>query len=84
MPDGNPYARMAALMRGGVGAQGVRMYRGNVVQTQPLSVAAGGVRLPAEALKRGAQLHLDPGDTVLLLTEDDQVFYIIMKVVDAV
>lgn len=30
------------------------------------------------------ELDLDVGDTVLLLTEDDQVFYIIMKVVDAV
>ena len=30
------------------------------------------------------ELDLETGDTVLLLTEDDQVFYIIMKAVDAV
>ena len=30
------------------------------------------------------EIDLDVGDTVLLLTEDDQIFYIIMKVVDAV
>lgn len=30
------------------------------------------------------ELDLETGDTVLLLTEDDQIFYIIMKVVSAV
>lgn len=30
------------------------------------------------------EIDLEKGDTVLMLTEDDQVFYILMKVVDAV
>ncbi|HIT31688.1 MAG TPA: hypothetical protein IAC25_02475 [Candidatus Enterenecus stercoripullorum] len=30
------------------------------------------------------EVDLDVGDQVLLLTEDDQIFYILMKVVDAV
>ncbi len=37
-----------------------------------------------EAAVEQLELDLAEGDTVLLLTEDDQVFYILMKVVDAV
>ena len=37
-----------------------------------------------EATVEQLELDLEVGDEVLLLTEDDQVFYIIMKVVDAV
>lgn len=37
-----------------------------------------------EATVEQLELDLETGDTVLLLTEDDQMFYIIMKVVDAV
>ena len=84
MADGNPYARMAALIRGGDGAQRVRMYLGTVAKKMPLEVNLGGVRLPAETLRQNASLNLDVGDTVLLITEDDQVCYILMKVVNAV
>lgn len=37
-----------------------------------------------EATVEQLKIDLEPGDEVLLLTEDDQVFYIVMKVVDAV
>ena len=37
-----------------------------------------------EATVEQLEIDLEVGDAVLLLTEDDQVFYIIMKVVDAV
>lgn len=37
-----------------------------------------------QAEHRQLELDLEMGDTVLLLTEDDQIFYILMKVVDAV
>ena len=36
-----------------------------------------------EAVVEQLKLDLEPGDEVLLLTEDDQVFFIIMKVVPA-
>lgn len=36
-----------------------------------------------EATVEQLEIDLDEGDDVLLLTEDDQVFYILMKVVDA-
>lgn len=157
--DGNPYAALAALARGGtedgeggasvnagLGAVSARLRLGRVIGTKPLSVRVAGVAQPASALKinerltKGAkwktkitspsgdfkqlagpiqgpvntpygagslteltdgtlhsagvtvgeatveQLELDlaVGDEVLLLTADDQMFYIIMKVVDAV
>lgn len=169
MPDGDPYARMAALMRRQSGAEGVKMRLGTVAQKEPLEVVTAGFRLPTEALKinerltkgaswktrtaspngrfgrltgnsgefrllpspvtgvlicdgegcapqltaltsgtlnsgnvlieqgeldlnveldeaehRQLELDLEVGDKVLMLTEDDQVFYILMKVVDAV
>lgn len=37
-----------------------------------------------QAEQEQLELDLEKGDTVLLLTEDDQVFYILMKVVSAV
>ena len=37
-----------------------------------------------EAVVEQLEIDLEPGDEVLLLTEDDQIFYIVMKVVDAV
>lgn len=53
-----------------------------------IEFTGGEVHLPDttidEATVEQLELDLDPGDTVLLLTEDDQVFYILMKVVNAV
>ena len=37
-----------------------------------------------EAVVEQLEIDLEPGNEVLLLTEDDQVFYIVMKVVKAV
>lgn len=157
--DGNPYAALAALARGGweageggasaqagLGAVSARMRLGKVISTAPLKVNVAGAVQPASALRinerlvKGArwrvkltspssdynaltgpisgpvttphgaralisledgqvhsgdtvidqgeaeQLELDlaVGDEVLLLTQDDQVFYIVMKVVNAV
>ncbi len=53
-----------------------------------IEFTGGDVHIPDttidEATVEQLELDLEVGDTVLLLTEDDQVFYIIMKVVDAV
>lgn len=53
-----------------------------------ISLTAGRVHSPDtvidEAVVEQLALDLEPGDEVLLLTEDDQRFYLIMKVVDAV
>jgi hypothetical protein len=164
--DGNPYARMVAVIRGetsektptgetdhaGLGASPCKMRLGKVIQQVPLKLKVAGIEQPTEVLKinerlvkgakwkvkitsedsdykaltgnlegpvtcggegcaarlgavTGGQLHsddtrigseekkavteqleidLEVGDQVLLLTEDDQIFYILMKVVDAV
>lgn len=37
-----------------------------------------------EAQVEQLEIDLEAGDEVLLLTQDDQVFYVMMKVVDAV
>lgn len=159
MPGGDPYARMAALMRTETGAGSVKMRLGTVARREPLEVVVAGLRQPKEALKinerltKGAkwkteltspvenlyeeslppaavlgglsgpvdgpvscggercsaklsivtagtltsetlkvyrteqkqlEIDMDIGDKVLMLTEDDQTFYILMKVVDAV
>lgn len=159
MTDGNPYARMVALVRGqgadtgpagdgehtGLGAAPVRMRLGTVVSAVPLKVKVAGLVQPPAALRinerltKGArwkakltsesgsfaelsgpvsgpvttpmgvgelteieegelsstavvidettveqmETDLEKGDTVLLFTEDDQVFFIVMKVVGA-
>lgn len=158
--DGNPYARIVALMQSGAGREApegehsglgalpVRMRIGKVVRRVPLEVEVAGIRQPTEGLRinerlvkdakwkvklkspksdyrqltgqlagpvdcpggqgsprlgevTGGQIHsgdtlidegevtqleidLEVGDKVLLLTEDDQIFYIVMKVVAAV
>lgn len=84
LPDGNPYARMAELMQGGDSAPGVKMYLGTVARRAPLEVIVAGTPQPAEALRRNAALNLEAGDAVLALTENDQIFYIICKVVGTV
>jgi hypothetical protein len=159
--DGNPYARMVALIRGesgeqtptgetaqaGLGASPCKMRLGRVTRRAPLRISVAGIEQPAQALRinerltkgarwqvkltggasdfdgltgslsgpvtcggegcspeldavTGGALHgtqttvdeatveqleidLEVGDQVLLLTEDDQIFYILMKVVVA-
>lgn len=164
--DGNPYARMVAVIRGesseqtptseskpaGLGANPCKMRLGKVTQRVPLKISVAGIVQPTEVLYinerlvKGAkwkvqitspdsdykgltgelsgpvtcpgegcspqlgqvtdgnlhstdttigkptamatteqlEIDLDVDDRVLLLTEDDQTFYIIMKVVKAV
>lgn len=89
--DGDPYAAMVALMReqgaGDGGTDGpVRMRLGRVVGNAPLAVRTAGAVMPPAALRLNAALsgELAAGDDVLLLTQDDQIYYIVMKVVSAV
>ena len=68
-----------------IGAAPVKMRLGTVTNKTPLQTEVAGVAMPASALRLNAQLAaaLNVGDRVLLLTEDDQLFFIIMKVVAA-
>lgn len=92
---GDPYAAMVALMReqgagsdntDGLGAAPVRMRLGRVVGNAPLAVRTAGAVMPPAALRLNAALsgELSAGDDVLLFTQDDQIYYIVMKVVAAV
>ena len=61
--------------------QPVALCYGQVRSVEPLQIMAD-QKLPLEAEQ--LELDLAVGDEVLLLTQDDQVFYIVMKVVNAV
>lgn len=97
--DGNPYSRMIELIRkeasapdvrpdgpsqAALGAAAARLRLGTVSRTGPLQVTVAGVPMPASVLRVSPQLELTAGDSVLMLTENDQIFYIVMKVVSAV
>ena len=88
MPDGNPYSRMVSVMQADAGAADdpAKLRVGTVARREPLEIVVAGLNQPAEALKinRNLRNSLETGDTVLLLTEDDQLFYVLMKVVDAI
>lgn len=59
------------------------MGEGALVKLTGGTIHSGNVSI-AQATVSQLEIDLDPGDAVLLLTEDDQIFYIIMKVVEAV
>lgn len=84
--NGNPYSEILGVFRDQVKgeAQTLRLRQGVVKHTRPLSVSVAGATLPASSFRVNADSLLSAGDTVLLLTEDDQIFYILMKVVNAV
>lgn len=56
---------------------------GALVKLTDGTLHSGGVAL-SQATVTQLAIDLAPGDTVLLLTDDDQIFYIVMKVVSAV
>ena len=62
-------------------SQPLALCYGIVTSVDPLQIMAD-QKLPLEAEQ--LELDLAVGDEVLLLTQDDQVFYIVMKVVNAV
>lgn len=85
--DGDPYAALVALMREqGAGDAPVGLRLGRVACAAPLAVQVAGTVQPPAALRPAAGLaqELAAGDEVLLLTQDDQIYYIVMKVVPAV
>ena len=57
--------------------------QGSLVSLTAGQVHSGGTTID-KAVVEQLEIDLEPGDTVLLLTQDDQVFYIVMKVVKAV
>lgn len=84
MMEGNPYSAFAAAFapreQGG-------FFVGTVTSAEPLQVDVGGISVSGgslwvnEALGKLPELALKAGDQVVLLSEDDQVFYLLCKVV---
>lgn len=89
-------ALMGAIKRLPGGEDAVQpIHLGTVVTTQPLSVRAGQILLTAASLKADPRCvyvppknepanphQIVPGDEVLLVTSDGQVFVIVCKVVN--
>lgn len=76
------YQKMFELMRrvGREGQpEGLRLRRGRVVSAAPLRVNVGGQEQEADRFT--LTVNVTSGDSVLLLTEDDQTFYLIGRVV---
>lgn len=84
---GDPFARIfEALLPAPNGGQ-MLMRIGKVTQQAPLEISVAGVLQPAGALWVNSQLSGSSapkkGDILLLVTADDQTYYVICKVVRA-
>ena len=76
------YDRMYGLLRQTAREErgsSLRLRRGRVVSTAPLQVNVGGQEQEADRFVQ--MVNVASGDSVLLLTEDDQTFYLIGRVV---
>jgi hypothetical protein len=85
--EGNPYSKMAQILKNR-SAAGLFMYKGTVTSATPLILSVAGITVASQELmingsliKSDQTIALEIGDTVLLLTADDQLFYILCKVV---
>jgi hypothetical protein len=85
--EGNPFSKMAHLMKESSGG-GLSSYLGKVSGISPLSVSVAGLLMSKDELAINSSLinadnepALNIGDTVFLLTADNQLFHILCKVV---
>ena len=91
--DGNPYSALLRALRPDRNGKRLGMRLGTVTSAAPLSVRVAGLDLPESAFRVTVATHyvqvaaakpeFAAGEKLLLLTEDDQTFYIMAKVVDA-
>ena len=76
------YGRMYQVLRQTAreeGGSSLRLRLGRVVSAAPLTVNVGGTEQEADRFT--LTVNVSGGDRVLLLTEDDQTFYLIGRVV---
>lgn len=95
--DGDPFARIIDALSGDTPDNPLLMRFGTVVSRNPMSVKVADLTQKKDALRldkrlkdavtaeiaEGISKTLVPGSRVLLLTQDDQVFYIVCEVVSA-
>lgn len=80
--EDNPYAALFGIMK--PPENQLTLYQGKVIKASPLTIDAAGITLSGNELMVNTsifQLNISDGDTVLLLTTDQQVFYVLCKVV---
>lgn len=85
----NPYSEIAGMLQAPDGV--LIMRRGTVLKVTPLTIDVGGIKILGDELQVNStvieQMVSEPprilkGDTLLLLTTDDQVFNVLCKVVN--
>lgn len=95
--DGDPFARIIDALSGDTSDNPLQMRFGTVVSRDPMSVKVADLTQKKDALRldkrlkdmvefeisHGISKTLMPGSRVLLLTQDDQIFYIVCEVVSA-
>ena len=95
--DGDPFARIIEALSGDTSDNPLLMRFGTFVSRSPLSVKVADLTQKKDALRLDKRLRdavtaeiaegisktLVPGSRVLLLTQDDQIFYIVCEVVSA-
>lgn len=95
--DGDPFARILAALTPEESDSSPLMREGEIVSRDPLSVEVAGLKLKKDALRldkrlkqalaselaQGIESTLARGSRVLLLTLNDQTFYVICEVVSA-
>lgn len=82
MMEDNPYALLANMMR--PPENQLSLYQGKIIKVSPLTINVAGITLSGNELMVNASIlsgDISIGDTVLLLTVDQQLFYVICKVV---
>jgi hypothetical protein len=77
---GDPYAKIVEMMAEGQSASPCRVLVGRVSGVEPLFVSVGGLALPSACLKAARGLELAAGDQVVMLTEDQQIFYVLCAI----
>lgn len=79
--EDNPYAILAKIMNSKDNQ--LFLYQGKVTYTSPFTINVAGITLSGNELMVNVSLinNVSVGDTVLLLTADQQLFYVICKVV---
>lgn len=81
--EDNPFAVLAGMLKSGNDNQ-IFLYQGKIVKVSPLTINVAGITLSGNELMVNASIlsgDISIGDTVLLLTVDQQLFYVICKVV---
>lgn len=77
--EDNPYSKIMEMAQ--PQNAGLIMRRGTVRSISPLVIDVAGITISGDELYVNSDILFAHGDTVIMLTEDDQTFYVLCKVV---